>query len=305
MEFRDWCVKTEKLADNSAKTASGVIRGFYGFHRLKLQFVRSERQRLKAVKRTTEDYLFNKADILKMFEVSNLTERYVLMVGKSLGFRASDFIALTYGKLRGIDLNAEAPIFIGETPTQKESVKAYPFLSGDAVQIVKAMLEKEPNAKNEERILDYDEKSLSQMLNRLFEKAHLEKGSRIVRFHNLRKYLIDRLSAVMSESQWKQIIGKQISESAYVSQDQLQDAYKRAMPNIDCLNGNGMTKKKVEDLENALAQTESELSATKTRLDQALKRIEDSEKSMSRIDTRLKSLEEVERKRPEKIKSMD
>jgi DNA repair ATPase RecN len=109
----------------------------------------------------------------------------------------------------------------------------------------------------------------------------------------------------MSESQWKQIIGKQISEGAYVSQDQLQEAYKRAMPNIDVLNGNGMTKKKVEDLENALAQTESELSATKTRLDQALKRLEDHEGTMSKVIQRLETLESVERKRPEKIKSMD
>jgi hypothetical protein len=41
-----------------------------------------------------------------------------------------------------------------------------------------------------------------------------------VRFHCLRKFLIDRLSAYASESQWKQIVGKAIGEGAHVSQEQ-------------------------------------------------------------------------------------
>jgi hypothetical protein len=304
--------KTEKLIlafhdsigikTNTARTASAVICGFYTANRINLTFTRSERKRLTDIERVSEDFLFSKSDILKMYEQANLTERYVLMVGKSIGLRASDFVKITYGKFRGLDLTQEAPIFIGETPTGKESVKAYPHLDADAVSVVKAILEHEPNAKNEDRILDYDEESLTQILQRLFEKAHLESGGKTVRFHNLRKYLIDRLSAVTSESQWKQVVGKQISEGAYVSQDQLKEAYARAMPNISVLNGNGLTKKKVENLENALAQAESELSATKTRLEQALKRIEDSENTMSKVIDRLTVLEEVERKKPVKIK---
>jgi len=69
-------------------------------------------------------------------------------------------------------------------------------------------------------------------------------GSRI-RFHNLRKYLIDRLSSVMSESKWKQIVGKKISEGAYVSPSELRENYLRAMPSIVVSNGNGTETKRL------------------------------------------------------------
>lgn len=44
----------------------------------------------------------------------------------------------------------------------------------------------------------------------------------------MRKFLIDRLASIMSESKWKQIVGKVVSESAYVSEDSLRNDYERA-----------------------------------------------------------------------------
>ena len=79
----------------------------------------------------------------------------------------------------------------------------------------------------------------------MFNNAHLINGNRIVRFHNLRKYLIDRLSAVCSESQWKQVAGKKISEGAYISTEQLREIYTRAMPSI-IINGNNKNHVKIK-----------------------------------------------------------
>ncbi len=45
----------------------------------------------------------------------------------------------------------------------------------------------------------------------------------------MRKFLCDHLSSFMSESKWKQVVGKQISEGAYVSPDTLREDYARAM----------------------------------------------------------------------------
>jgi hypothetical protein len=70
---------------------------------------------------------------------------------------------------------------------------------------------------------------LSRSLQRLAQKAGLQTGNKVVRFHNLRKFLIDHLSSVMSESKWKQCVGKKISEGAYVSPDTLRADYARAM----------------------------------------------------------------------------
>jgi len=184
---------------------------------------------------------------------ANPTEKYILLVGKSVGLRVGDFLNITYGKLRSLNLNAEAPIFIGETVTMKEHVKAYPFLDSDSIPIVKAILERNPQAKDTDRILDYTDASLTQSIQRLMAKAHIDTHGQIARFHNLRKYLIDRLSAVASESQWKQIVGKKIEEGAYISQDQLRDVYLRAMPSI-IINGNGKNLVKVEALESEVKE---------------------------------------------------
>lgn len=75
--------------------------------------------------------------------------------------------------------------------------------------------------------------NLTVILQTLVEKAGIEiqKGTihgKRVRFQkNLRKFLIDRLSAYAGESQWKQIVGKAIDEGAYVSQDQLRGVFTR------------------------------------------------------------------------------
>jgi hypothetical protein len=81
---------------------------------------------------------------------------------------------------------------------------------------------------------------LSYILQSLARKAKIEHGSKRIRFHCLRKYLSDRLSSAMSESKWKQIVGKKISEGAYISADSLREDYAKAMPTIAISsNGNG------------------------------------------------------------------
>ncbi len=132
------------------------------------------------------------------------------------------------------------------------------------------MLEKYPNAKDSDRVLEFvDEQCLTLALKRMFNNAHLVSGGKVVRFHNLRKYLIDRLSAVCSESQWKQIVGKKISEGAYISTDQLREIYARAMPSI-VING-AKNHVKTEALEEAIAEQQKQL-ASKDEIIKALEK---------------------------------
>lgn len=125
------------------------------------------------------------------------------------------------------------PISIGEIQTQKEHVKAHPFIDSDALLIIKLMLDKmnrEGRINPNERMLTFsDEIQLSRVLRRVADKAGVKYGNKRVRFHNLRKFLIDHLASYMSESKWKQIVGKKISEGAYVSPDSLATDYARAM----------------------------------------------------------------------------
>jgi hypothetical protein len=140
---------------------------------------------------------------------------------------------LTRGDLEAY-INREPPISIGEIGTGKEKVPAYPFVDSDAKPVIKLMLEsmdREGRTEPTDRILTYKwEKEISQVVKRLAQKAGINYGNKRVRFHCLRKFLIDRLSDLMSESKWKQIVGKKIDEKAYVSPDALREDYIRAMP---------------------------------------------------------------------------
>jgi hypothetical protein len=220
------------FSPNSAKLWVTAARSFFAYHRVQLQFRRSEKARLGEGRAKHEDYRFALSDLQKMHDVGDLTEKYVLTAGKSFGLRAGDFLRLTRGDLEPY-INREVPISIGEITTQKEDVKAFPFIDGDALPVIKLMLEKmtrEGLTKPDSRVLNYErERQLTRILQRLVSKAGIVTGNKQVRFHCMRKFLIDRLSSFMSESKWKQIVGKQISESAYISPDSLRADYLRAM----------------------------------------------------------------------------
>jgi hypothetical protein len=257
--------KSENYAVGSVMT----IRGFYSYFRMPLMFRTQESRKLGEKNRTTQDYLFDKEDLAKMALVGNLKEKYVVLVGKSIGLRASDFVSLTYGTFRSLKLENEAPLALGETKTKKESVKAYPFLDSDAIPIVKQMLESNKDKKDNERVLIDSEDNLSVILQSLCKKAGFEIDShgmihgKRVRFHCLRKFLIDRLSAYAGESQWKQLVGKSVNESAYVSQDQLRGVFSRAMKDL-LINGNGIKAKKLIELENALVDSQRRITSLET-----------------------------------------
>jgi hypothetical protein len=167
-----------------------------------------------------------------MADVASLQEKYVVVAGKSFGLRAGDFLALKRGDLEPY-IDREVPISIGEYGTEKESVRSYPFIDSDAQPVIKMMLEnmnRQGRTADSDRILTYKHTlELTRILKRLAAKAGITYGNKKLRFHNLRKFLIDRLASVMSESKWKQIVGKKITEGAYVSFDSLREDYKRAM----------------------------------------------------------------------------
>jgi len=230
IEFKERMSK--EIAESSAKTASACVRGFFSFYRLDLKFRRAESAKLREAQRKYEDYRFILEDLKKMFDVADLIERYVLTLGKSFAMRAGDFLALTRGDLEPY-LGRPVPISIGEYVTQKEKVKAYPFIDTDALPVVKLMIEKmdrDGRTDPKEKILTYSHDiQLSRVLQRLADRAGVKYGTKNVRFHCLRKFLIDHLTDFMASEKWKQIVGKKISESAYVSPDTLRDDYMRAM----------------------------------------------------------------------------
>jgi len=239
LEFKRWMMKqpskknpSETLSEYTATSAVGAVRSFFAYHRMELEFRRTESVRLTEAKRKYEDYRFSTEDLKKMAEFSDLEEEYVVVVGKSFGLRAGDFLKLTRGDLEPY-IDRPVPISIGEYSTQKESVPAYPFIDRDAQPVIKRMLEKmsrEERKDPSERMLKHKNTiQLTYVLKRVAERAGIKHGNKVIRFHCLRKFLTDHLSSHMSESKWKQIVGKKIDEKAYVSEDSLRNDYKRVM----------------------------------------------------------------------------
>jgi len=233
LDFKTWMLEEKKAAPHTAKGAATAVRSFFAYHRTGLVFRRQEKISLKKSSRVTEDYHFQLDDFAKMVTLSDLEEKYIITVGKSFGLRAEDFLKIKRGDLEPY-IDREPPISIGELPTGKEDVKAFPFIDADAKPVIKLLLEKmdrEGRTAPSEKMLTYkDDIQLSRALRRTVEKAGINVGDKEVRFHLLRKFLSDHLSSHMSESKWKQIVGKQISEGAYISPDSLREDYARTMP---------------------------------------------------------------------------
>ena len=244
-----------ELSDKTRQIYVHAVRSFFAFNRMDLKFTRQQTRILrKAPKPVYSDYLFEKSDLRKMSKVANPQEKYLLLVGSNLGLRSVDFIALSQGVFARA-LGKEPPVFLGKLWTQKESVHAYPFLLTDGLAAAEAwlqILESKGLRDDKAPMLTIQSKELTENLKRLAKKAGIETHGQRIRFHCLRKWLIDIISAFMSESKWKQIVGKKISEHAYVSLRLLREKIREAQPLLQLSHSYGLTEKQVDQLKNLL-----------------------------------------------------
>lgn len=223
------------LSDKTRQNYIAAVRSLFSFHRADLRFTRQQRRLItKTPKAVYRDYLFGLEDVTTMANVGSPQERYILLAGKDLGLRATDFAALTQG-LFAKAIEKEPPVFLGQIYTQKEGIYAFPFLTLDGLEAAKIWLQilKSKGERDDKALmLKISRKELTPNLKRLAVKAGIDTHGCRVRFHCLRKFLIDRISLRMSESKWKQIIGKRIAEAAYVSPFELRDAYMNVLDYI-------------------------------------------------------------------------
>ena len=89
--------KRQGKSDLHARQIRGALRSFLAFHRVKLEPTPHEVSKLRKGSRKTEDYRFSNEDLRKMAEGGNMDGKYIIIVEKSFGMRAGDFLKLTCG----------------------------------------------------------------------------------------------------------------------------------------------------------------------------------------------------------------
>ena len=265
LEYKNW-LEQKGYASYTISSACGCLRGFFQHYRKPLILTPQEKRKIGRRIRTTEDKLLNQEELYKMFLCGSVKGRYVIGVGKCVGLRAEDFVKITYGLLRRLDLNAEAPLFLGKLPTSKEAIYAYSFLDNDAISAIKDLLEQNKGRDNKERVWKADEQNLSKILRRLARKAEIDFEGKTLRFHCLRKFCFDSLCRAMSEPKAKAIVGKANVESAYLNPENLCEEYIKAMPYLKLGNGQAV-RAKVTELEEENKKLKEEIAKLKENED--------------------------------------
>ena len=228
-----------KLSDNTRAAYTHGVRSFFSFHRLDLKFTRQQSRILnREPKPVIRYYDFTLQDIKRMARIARPKERYILLVGRSIGLRAGDFVSLKQGSFLA-HFDEEPPCSLGEIWTEKEGAYAKPFLDADAKEAAESWLTilKAKGCYDPEKcMIEIEEEELTQNLKRLVKRARIETGGEQIRFHSLRVFLVTRLSKVLEENRWKQIVGKKVPEKAYVKPFEIREDFKKVIPLIAVSN---------------------------------------------------------------------
>ena len=100
----------------------------------------------------------------------------------------------------------------------------------------------------------------------------------------------------MSTEKAKQIIGKQISEGAYLNPESLKEDYKNAM-HYTAFNGNGV-KQKVTDLEQKLLEKDALIRQLQNQLAQTQNQTEQTSRELYNLNERLSYFEKYGKRKP-------
>jgi hypothetical protein len=225
------------LSDNTVKSISNALRGYFVHIGIPLSLSKTQREELTKVESLpTIDYPMNLRIKEKLLTVADPLEEYVVSGGISFGLRISDFLEITRGRLEPL-MNQEIPIALGKIPTKKKGVFAYPYVDKDCHEAIQRRLE-EMNRNGEtnpdSKMCPLSQFETNDLLKKLFEKAGIELGKYRARFHIMRKFLTDQLSGVSSSDKWKWFVGK-IAKSPYISNEG-REIYQRVMT-FTCVNG--------------------------------------------------------------------
>ena len=246
--------------------------------------IKFRRGALGKVQADTDSHVFSNGDLKTLFDVGDTTEKAILATAASLGWEISGFLELERDKVkRQIEhakANSEEFVFF-EDIRQKTGEARLAIFNPLAIQWISKYLEttKEPPMNEGEtradykkrleslKLFDYTPDGITKMLNTLAAKSGL-KTTGTIRFHNIRKWLMSRLSRCgFNEFQIKYILGKAIGVSDRTYLQTLMSEVEEKYPRVynDYLNIVPVLNTNKEELEKLL-KLKTDFDATKAQL---------------------------------------
>ena len=246
--------------------------------------IRFRRGALGKTEADTNSHVFSNGDLKTLFDVGDTTEKAILATAASLGWEISGFLELERDKVkRQIEhakANSEEFVFF-EDIRAKSGEARLAILNPLAIQWISKYLEttKEPPMDEGEtkadykkrleslKLFDYTSDGITKMLNTLAVKSGL-KTTGTIRFHNIRKWLMSRLSRCgFNEFQIKYILGKAIGVSDRTYLQTLMSEVEEKYPRVynDYLNIVPTLNTNKEELEKLL-KLKTDFDATKAQL---------------------------------------
>ena len=224
--------------------------------------VKFRRGMLGKVEADNDSHIFSNGDLKHLFEVGDTQEKAILSLAASLGWEISSFLELTRDKIdtkiRQAKANNESFVFFEDTRA-KTSESRLAVINPLAITWVGNYLATRKD--DDPRLFLITQDGIQKMLSRLAVNCGMILGKEeTLRFHNIRKWLMSRLSrAGFNEFQIKFILGKAIGVSDRTYLQTLQVEIEEKYPKLynDYLNINPETSSE------ALKQTSATLSTVK------------------------------------------
>lgn len=273
-------------------------RSFFTFHYYK--FDRGAIQRVGGFpepSRVTADHDLRLSEVEEMKRVANPKERYVLVMGVSLGQRAEDFVGIKRKDVERVMRVGTAPYGPLRIPTRKRNVLAEGFITEEAKQAALDWLKTRrdsnpymlPNNHEGHMLAE----SVSAIIHRLAHKAKIpyDDVTDRIRFHILRKFLQGRLEdSGANRNIIDQIIGHKLDRTQKpYSSKALRTAFEKAMPLLETQAisiGHKRVGKLEQDLTDAqkrLGEQELEILKMRKHMENVEDKIEDLGKQVSKV----------------------
>ena len=263
--------RNEQLAKGVAQ--NGVLSSIVAVRSFCVQLnkpIKFRKGQLGKIEADTDSHVFTNGDLKTLFDVGDTEEKAILATATSLGWEISSFLDLDREKINRIlehsKANNEQFIFFEDTRT-KTGESRLAVLNPLAIEWLTRYLATRKD--KDTRLFPITQDGIQKLINRLAQVSGL-KTTGSLRFHNIRKWLMSRLSkANFNEFQIKYVLGKSIGVSDRTYLQTLKTEVEEKYPKLynDYLNISPLVNsdqlKKFQGLEEQVQSTQKEIEALK------------------------------------------